>query len=383
MIKKPPKIYKLTMLFRKLSILLSIISLIFITSCISDLIIYGRGDINLKRVSFVDLDNWDKDDHSPALISFLNSCNKFASMPDSRMIGGQIGNIFVRDFRDVCEIGNVIKGMGSRQAKNFFENWFIPFEVSNRDGDFYGKFTGYYIPTLNGSRVKTDKYKYPIYKKPENIDNNPYYTRSEIELGALRNQDLELLYVDDKIDLFFMHIQGSGNVIIDDGVIVRLSYAGSNNQPFSSIGKYMIKNDIISGNKSYFAIKKWLKDNPDEADKILNTNLSYIFFEENNDDNVIGGAGVPLISERSIAIDRDILPYGYPFWVEVEDYELGEYQKLLISQDTGSAIRGTVRADIFFGSNKDSEVRAANMNNEGRYYILLPINLIDKFSSTN
>tara|TARA_B110000259_G_scaffold183202_2_gene228119 strand:- start:172 stop:1287 length:1116 start_codon:yes stop_codon:yes gene_type:complete len=368
------------MLFKKSFIIISSITLFFITSCISDLVIYGSGDVNLKRVSFSDLNNWDDDDHAPALISFLNSCNKFASMPDSRMIGGQIGNIFVRDFRDVCEIGKVIKGMGSSQARNFFENWFAPFIVSSKDGNYYGKFTGYYVPTLRGSRVQTETYKYPVYIKPKNIDNNPYYTRSEIESGALRNQDLELLYVDDKIDLFFTHIQGSGNVMIDDGVIVRLSYAGSNNQPFSSIGKYMIKNNVISGDKSYFAIKKWLKDNPDKADAILNINLSYIFFKENNNNNVVGGAGVSLMTERSIAIDKDILPYGYPFWVDIKGYKSGGYQKLLISQDTGSAIKGTIRADIFFGSGEDSEIRAANMNNEGRYYILLPINLVDKFS---
>ncbi|MDA7704976.1 MltA domain-containing protein [Rickettsiales bacterium] len=362
---------------KKISIILS---LIILTSCISDLVIYGKGDINLERVDFTQLDNWNKDNHSPALSAFLNSCNKFSTMPDSRNIGGQIGHITVQDFRDVCEIGQVIKGMGSKQAKNFFENWFIPFKVTNKKGEEYGKFTGYYIPTLNGSKEKTEKYQYPIYSKPKNIDNNPYYTRAEITKGALRNQDLEIIYVDDKVDLFFMHIQGSGNVMIEDGVIIRLSYAGSNNQPFYSIGKYMIEHDLIS-DKSYFGIKKWLKENPKKADKILNINLSYIFFKENHDNNVIGGANVPLMTERSIAIDKDILPYGYPFWVEVEDYELGEYQKLLISQDTGSAIKGTIRADIFFGSNEDSEKKAANMNNEGKYYILLPINLVDKFSS--
>jgi len=365
--------------FKKLHIILYLSLLIFITSCISDLVISGKGNIELKRVEFTELRNWDQDNHSMALISFLNSCKKFSSMPDSRMIGSQIGHIFVKDFRDVCEIGHVIRGMGTLQARNFFENWFVPFKVTDKDNNSYGKFTGYYIPTLNGSRTKTEKYKYPVYAKPKNIDNNPYYTREEIEKGALRNQDLELLYVDDKVDLFFMHIQGSGNVVIDDGVIIRLSYAGNNNQPFSSIGKYMIENDIISGDKSYFAIKKWLKENPSETSKILNMNFSYIFFAENKDDSVIGGANVPLTEERSIAIDKNILPYGYPFWVDVEDYELGEYQKLLISQDTGSAIKGTIRADIFFGSDKDSEERAANMNNIGQYYILLPINLVDKF----
>jgi membrane-bound lytic murein transglycosylase A len=300
-------------------------------------------------------------------------------MPDSRNIGGQIGHIYVKDFRDVCEIGQVIKGMGSKQAKNFFENWFAPFKVMDKNGESYGKFTGYYIPTLKGSRKKTNRYKYPIYAKPKNIDNDPYYTRSEIQRGALRNQDLEIVYVDDKVDLFFMHIQGSGNVQIEDGVIIRLSYAGSNNQPFTAIGKYMIENDIVE-NKSYLAIKEWLKENPKKSDKILNLNLSYIFFKENKNNNIIGGSNVPLMAERSLAIDKDILPYGYPFWVEIENYKLGEYQKLLISQDTGSAIKGTIRGDIFFGENENSEKRAIYMNEEGQYYILLPINLVDKFA---
>lgn len=357
-----------------------ILSFIFITSCISNIIIHGKGNINLESVSFDDLKNWDNDNHELALNSFLNSCHKFSKMPDSRNIGGQIGNISIKDFRDVCEIGQVIKGMGQKQAKNFFENWFMPFKITDKNNIDYGKFTGYYIPTLNGSRKKTEKFKYPIYAKPKNVDNNPYYTRAEIDKGALRNQDLEILYVDDKIDLFFMHIQGSGNVITEDGVIIRLSYAGSNNQPFLAIGQYMIKNDMIS-DKSYFGIKKWLKDNPDKANKILNLNLSYIFFKENKTEDVIGGSNVALTNERSLAIDKDILPYGYPFWVEIEDYELEEYQKLLISQDTGSAIKGTIRGDIFFGSNENSEKRAAYMNNKGKYYILLPVNLVDKFSN--
>lgn len=352
---------------------------IFFTACISDIVINGKGDIKLKRVSFSDLKNWDKDNHAEALVSFLNSCNKFSKLPDSRMIGGQIGYISVGDFRDVCEIGRIVRGMSSVQSKNFFENWFVPFQVTNKKGERYGKFTGYYIPTLNGSRTKNDKYKYPIYARPKNLGKEPFYTREEIAKGALRKQDLEILYVDDKIDLFFMHIQGSGNVVIENNVVVRLSYDGNNNQAFTSIGKYMIENAIITGDTSYFAIKKWLKDNPDEADDILNVNFSYIFFKENHSDNVIGSQGTPLITERSVAIDNNILPYGYPFWVDVKDYKLEDYQKLLISQDTGSAIKGTIRADIFFGSDEISEFRAANMNNKGKYYLLLPVNLMDKF----
>lgn len=352
-----------------------------ISSCsFTTLIIEGKGDIKLKQVDFNDLQNWQKDDQNKAVISLVNSCHKMAKMGDNTQIGGQIGNITVGDFRDVCDIAEVIKGMGSRQARNFFENWFVPFAIENSRGSKDGLFTGYYEPELRGSKTQSAVYQYPIYARPHNLKGSTYYTREEINNGILKNQGLELFYVADKVDLLFMHIQGSGRVILEDGTIVNLAFDGKNNQPYSSIGKYMIQNNIIDTNHtSYFAIKDWLKSHPDEADKIINTNKSYIFFKKSTSDYVTGSEGAPLMPERSLAVDTDIMPLGFPIWLDSK-MSNQPYQKLMVSQDTGSAIKGAVRGDVFFGRGRNAEMMAANMNHKGHYYILLPVNVVDKFS---
>lgn len=357
-----------------------VVLLVILSSCsFSTLVIKGKGNIKLKQIDFAQLNNWSRDDHALALNSFLNSCEKFKMLGDSRQIGGQIGDITVADFRDVCEIAAVIKGMSSNQARNFFENWFVPLKISAKNGNNKGLFTGYYEPDLRGSRVKTDIYKYPIYAKPKDLSSQIYYSRKEIESGALNNKGLELFYVSDPVDLFFMHVQGTGRVILEDGVTVKLSYAGKNNQPYTSIGSYMIENKIISnGDFSYDNMKAWLKNNPGKAAQIMNVNDSYIFFKISDSEQVIGAQGVPLSSERSLAIDNEVLPYGYPVWVDIGQKN-NSYQKLLVTQDTGSAIKGVVRGDIFFGRGRNAEILASRMNNYGSYYILLPINVIDKF----
>ncbi|MES2677566.1 MAG: MltA domain-containing protein [Pseudomonadota bacterium] len=357
---------------------LSILTLIFLFSSCSftSLIIKGRGDLKLKQVSFEDLPGWKKDQQNRAVISLANSCRQFAKMPEDKQIGGQIGNINVADFHDVCDIAEVIKGMNNQQARNFFENWFVPFEVSNRSGNNKGLFTGYYVPELKGSKVKTEIYQYPIYAKPKNaadLDLN----REEIEEGALANKDLELLYVDNPVDLFFMQVQGSGRVVLENGVIVRLSFAGKNNLPYSSIGKYIIEKNILgSQSPTYFSIKNWLKSNSVGARQVMNVNQSYVFFKISNSDDVFGSQGAPLMAERSLAVDSEIMPLGFPLWLDIN--ASSPYQKLVIAQDTGSAIKGAVRGDVFFGRGKNAEDLAAKMNYKGRYYILLPTAAVDR-----
>ncbi|MBM3579824.1 MAG: hypothetical protein FJX34_03525, partial [Alphaproteobacteria bacterium] len=234
--------------------------------------ITGRGDIKLKEVSFSELTSWANDDHKKALQSFLNSCDKFAKMPQKRVIGGQIGDITAGDFRDVCDIANIVKTMTSAQAKNFFENWFRPFTVETRFGLGSGLFTGYYEASLNGSKVKTEKFQYPIYAKPKDLD----LTRAEIEDGVLKGKGLELLYTDDKVALFFMQIQGSGRAKMPDGAEVRLSFAARNNQPFVPVVNYMSKQGYL---KKGVSVREWLKANPDKMDAVMNTNPAYTFFK--------------------------------------------------------------------------------------------------------
>lgn len=304
-------------------------------------------------------------------------------MPQSRLIGGQIGDIRAGDFRDVCDIAEVVKTMSKSQAKNFFENWFRPFLVETRFGRGSGTFTGYYEASLHGSKVKTEKYQYPIYAKPKDLTTEPYFSRAEIEGGALKGKGLELLYVDDKADLFSLHIQGSGRVILPNGSEVRVAFAGRNNLPFSGVSTYMADHGYIARNQmNAESVRNWLKENPDKSDEVMNVNNAYTFFKIADGEYIVGGQGVPLTPERSMAVDDDIIPYGLPLWLETNLTSKGgssqSYNHLFIAQDTGSAIKGTIRGDIFFGFGEEAEQKASYMHAQGRYFILLPVNLIDR-----
>ena len=369
------KLGKIMVYFNKIKILLLLL-LVFSCSYSAKSTIYGNGNLKLKRVEYSQLQNWSKDNHKSALMSFLNSCKRFKKMSDYDNIGNKIGKIKVEDFRDVCHIGNLIKYTNNSQIKNFFENWFVPFQVSTRSGNYVGKFTGYFEPLLEGSMEKTEIYQYPVYAKP---DDYTKYSRKNIENGALKDKSLELLYVKDNVDLFFMHIQGTGRIKLENGDIIKLSYDGKNNKNYRSIGQYMIKNNVIASNDySYNSIKSWLRSNKKEGQRIMNLNKSYIYFKISNNNNVIGAQMVPLTAQRSLAIDKNILPYGYPIWLEVKAKGKSRsfYNKLLVTQDTGSAIKGAVRGDIFFGSGKEYEQKAARMNNKGSYYIFIPANAV-------
>lgn len=355
-------------------------------SCIyPKIVIKGKGNIKLTQVDFEELNGWDKAEYRKPLLSFLNSCHKFEKMPQNRLIGGQIGDIEARDFRDICEIAEVVKGMSNEQIRNFYQNWFTPFLVSNRSGNSDGLFTGYYEAELHGSKIKSEKYQYPIYARPSDLGNDPYLSREQIEKGALKNKNLELLYVDDKVELFFMHVQGSGRIILPTGAVVRLSFAGKNNQPYNSISNYFLNNDLIDGDKmSANAIKNYLKNNPDKIDEALNSNPSFIFFKISNSDYAVGAQGVELTAEHSLAVDNEIIPFGFPLWVEtqfkIKEGKNDEFKKLLVAQDSGSAIKGTVRGDIFFGHGEAAEDKASSMASKGEYYIFLPNNIADKIN---
>ncbi len=358
---------------------------LFLQGCLfsSKITIKGKGDIKLKQVDFSDIDGWQKSDQKQALQAFIHSCNKFAKLPEKRLIGGQIGEITVGDFRDVCDIADIVKTMNAKQTKNFFENWFKPFLVTNRSGNSKGLFTGYYEASLTGSKIKTAKYKYPIYGRPKDLSTTAYLSRKEIEEGALKGKNLELLYTDDKVGLFFMHIQGSGRVKLENGTEIRLAYAGRNNQPFTAVSNYMADHGLIErGKMSSQSVRDWMNNNLDEADEVMNINAAYTFFKISDGEYVVGAQGVPLIAEHSLAVDSDIIPYGSPLFVETmlkkKDGSKSKFQELFIAQDTGSAIKGVVRGDIFFGYGKDAEEKASYMASQGQYYILLPINVVDK-----
>lgn len=338
--------------------------------------------LRLDEQDFQDIEGWNDDDHKLALQTFLHSCRKFSKMPQNSPLNGKLLDITAGDFRDVCEIAEVVKQMSAKQTKNFFENWFKLFLVESRSGDEDGLFTGYYEASLRGSFVKSDKYKYPIYAKPKEVNFDANLTRKDIENGALASQKLEIIYVDDKVDLFFMHIQGSGRVILPNGNEIRLAYAGKNQHPFNAISNEMFERELITKEEyNSKGVRNWLKNNPEKADEIMNLNNSFTFFKIFDSEYVVGAQGVPLTSERSLAVDNEIMPFGVPLWVQTKlknSDKKEPFHKLMIAQDTGSAIKGAVRGDIFFGYGNVAEDKAFTMASKGQYYVLLPINFVDK-----
>lgn len=327
----------------------------------------------LKKSDFSTIDGWENDNHQAALQSFLKSCDKFSGLPQDKMlhktgIGGTYG-----DWKGVCEKARDVKSQWA--AKRFFETSFIPYKVSNGGND-KGKFTGYFEIGLEGSRTKHGAYQYPIYRKPSDLkDGEKYYTRRQIDAGKLAGKGLEILWVNDPVQLFFLHVQGSGRIKMDDGSVVQVGYNGRNGYPYSSVGRYMLDKGYLKANEgSAQSMKKWLRTHPDKAGEVMAVNESYIFFREQSGDGPIGGQGVALTPMRSLAVDKEYIPYGAPVWLDVNLSGSGKkLQSLMVSQDTGSAIVGPVRGDIFFGYGQDAEEMAGYQNNKGSYFVLLPI----------
>lgn len=335
-----------------------------------------NGKLMIRQTKFKKMKGWENDRQDRALNAFVRSCDAFAKLPSDEAVGGAIRDVRVKDFRNVCELAGTIKGMGKDAAKTFFETWFTPYKVSDTNKGPKGLFTGYYEIELQGSLDKGRGYDYPVYARPDDLTEEPYFTREEINEGALEEKGLELYFVDDKIGLFFMEIQGSGRVVTENGVTHRISYNGKNNHPYTSIGKLLKEEGAIEGVVSAFSVQDWLRKNPAEATEVMNRNKSFVFFRELSDEHVIGSQGVPLTPERSIAVDRNNIGLGMPIWLDTKlitpANERVKFRKLMIAQDTGGAIKGAVRGDIFFGHGERAEEFASFMQENGSYYVLIP-----------
>ncbi len=318
-----------------------ILSIILLTSCS-----VNQEQVIFRKSSFSDLKNWESDNHLEALQAFNKSCHKTKLR--------------------ICEIAQKIST--NQEARKFFEENFEIALVKDSQNQEIGLFTGYYEISLNGSKEKTSKYQYPIHALPKK-DYLKNLTRKELSTNP---ENVPLLYVDDKIDLFMLHVQGSGIVNLPNGQKINVGYAGRNNHKYQSIGKYLIEIGALKKEEiSAESIKDWLTANSAQIDEILFQNPSYIFFEIKKE-RATGSAGVVLTAERSLAIDTSILPLGMPFWVETS-YPFGhEFHKLMISQDSGQAIKGAVRGDIFFGNGHHARKLASHMKSQGKYYILTP-----------
>lgn len=305
-------------------------------------------------LEFEDLQGWNADDHAQALGVFLNTC------PDLRD----------PDWQSLCALAQQ-----KPDAKPFFELFFRPVLVENGSRAL---FTGYFEPELSGALYPGGRYRYPLYREPQVSKNsNPWLTRREIETGDfMPGKGYEIAWVDDPVELFFLQIQGSGRIRLPDGRMIRVGYGGSNGHEYRSIGVELVRRGIYKAHQvSAEVIKNWVKRNPIEGQELLYHNPSFVFFRRVDDvraDQGPRGAMNRSITElRSIAVDPAFTPLGAPVWIEKGGN--GPMQRLMVAQDTGSAIKGPQRADIFFGTGDQAGRDAGKLRDPGRLVVLLPI----------
>jgi membrane-bound lytic murein transglycosylase A len=365
--------------------------------------------LTLAPSEFAKLPGWSSDRQGGALLAFRRSCGALAKLDAATPVGAEAVGGTAADWRAPCAAAVNVPEADDAAVRRFFEVEFVPFRLANND-DPTGLFTGYYEAELKGSRKREGPYATPLLKRPadlvmvelgqfrpawrgeriagrvENGQLKPYASRAEIERGALAARRLELLWVDDPVDAFFLAIQGSGRVILPEGVVVQLGYDGQNGHPYVPIGRLLYeRGELPKDQVTMQSIRAWLASHPDRAAALMNENPSYVFYREIAGDGPIGAEGVALTPGRSLAIDRAFLPLGAPLWLDAEDPAEGNgrLRRLVIAQDTGGAIRGPVRGDLFWGYGKEAAERAGMMKDRGAYYLLLPRNLAARRSATS
>jgi len=359
--------------------------------------------VALHPVDFRDLPGWREDNFQEAVVALARSCRALVKKPATASIGphGFAGR--AADWRAPCrEIGGPIRlAKDAAGARQFFERHFRAYAVRGTNG-LDGLFTGYFEFSLKGSRRRSARYDVPLYTRPGDLVMAdlgafssafrgrtiagrvkrgrliPYDDRAAIENGALVGRGLELVWVDNPVDAFFLEIQGSGRVHLDDGSMMRVGYAGKNGHAYTAIGRVLIKMGALEREAvTMGSIRAWLAANPAKARAVLMKNRSFVFFREIQGPGPIGAQGVALTAGRSLAVDRKFLPLGVPMFVAADDPagRLAPVRRLMVAQDTGGAIRGPVRGDIFFGHGAKAAAMAGQARLRGRYWILLPVSV--------
>jgi membrane-bound lytic murein transglycosylase A len=331
-----------------------------------------------ETLAFTSLEGWKDDDHAVAFDAYLKSCSAILqgskAMRKARPVYGALFS--------VCERAVAAGKLAREQARIFFENNFSPVRVAP-PGQNEGFFTGYYETEVIGSPVATDEYNVPLYTAPASTIKNKKskvfadLDRTKIEDGALAGKHLEICWVKNPIDAFFAQIQGSTRVKLDSGKMLRLNYIASNGQPYTPVGKFLIDRGIITKEEmSMDRIRDWMEANPDEGKELRRKNRSFVFFRETplgDDDECIGAQGIPLTP----GVDKKIHVYGTPIWIDAElpiesEKPDTKFRRLLVAQDTGSAIIGAARADIYFGHGEEISHIAGRIKQHGQFVMLVP-----------
>jgi len=331
-------------------------------------------------LSFAAMQGWRRDDHRASYAAFVKSCGAILNASKkARAKHAMLGGLFV-----ACEQATKLGKPSDDQARQFFEDNFRPMRIA-KAGDVDGFFTGYYETEVAGSLVKTAEYNIPFYGIPSKFKGRStvfgQYDRTQIEAGALAGKGLALCWVKDPVDVLFAQIQGSTRVKLADGQLLRLNYIASNGKPYYPVGKYLIDQGIIARqDMSMDRIRDWMEANPAEAKSLRDKNRSYVFFEKtplSPTTQILGAQGVPLTPLRSAAVDKSLHIYGTPIWINANLPLMSEepstpFRRLVIAQDTGSAIVGPARADIFFGAGNLLGHVAGRLKDHGEFVMLVP-----------
>lgn len=342
-----------------------------------------------KAIEWESIRGWEQDNHAEAWPALQNNCKVLAKNPL---------------WAEICNAVAAVDALGqpdNTEAKNFFETWFVPRPLYADGGKQHGLITGYYEPLLFGSKVADTRFRYPIYQQPESlltinlgslypalknkrvrgrkVGNTivPFYSREEIEANRDLLSGQELFWLDDRDAVFFLHIQGSGRVQLPDGKTVGVGYSNQNGHPYVAIGRILLEQGELGQEEiSLFTIRQWLQDYPEKAVNLLNENPSYVFFvlREATENGPIGSLNTPLTAERSLAIDPKLVKLGTPIWLATNypGQPDRDYLRLVFAQDTGGAIKGTLRADLFWGHGEYAERSAGSMKEQGSLIVLLP-----------
>ena len=362
----------------------------------------------LTETSYADLPGWNADTLWQALPALRRSCGRLLGQPDNRPVGPDRLAGTVGDWRRPCiALARSSEGDGAA-LRATLEAEFTPFQVVGA-GTTEGLFTGYYEAELRGALRPGGAYRWPLFGLPKDLisvdlsqfradldgeriygrvrDRRlvPYFNRAEIDSGVLAERGLELLWVDDPVDAFFLHIQGSGRVKLPDGSTIRVGFAGSNGLPFFPIGRALIDEGKVSRDRaSMQEIRKWLRGNPQKAAAMMRRNTRYIFFRKIDGEGPVGAQGVALTAGRSLAVDPSFIPLGAPIWLDTtwpaSDRPL---RRLMVAQDTGSAIKGAVRGDFYWGTGEAALAEAGRMRQRGAYYLLLPNTVAERRRTTS
>lgn len=331
--------------------------------------------VAMAPISFNEIAGWADDKHAEALATFRRSCPKLVTGPEVKIAtdGGE-KTVTPAEWKRICDAGAGVRAGDTKAARLFFEENFRPLVVKEP-----GKFTGYFEPEMRGSRAPSRLSTVPVYRRPPDLTDKPYYTRAEIEQGVLKGKGLEIVWVQDPVGLFEIQVQGSGRIHLAEGGTMTLGFDGSNNRPYTAIGSVLVERGVMKKEDATWpAIRDWLKRNPKQARDVMRKNERYIFFRDTKSQTAAGAEGVALTTQRSMAVDTSLTPFGTPIWIDTarplarKPGATEPYRRLMIAQDAGAAIKGPARGDVFFGSGVQAADWAGRMNSGGRAIVLVP-----------